>query len=72
MVVIILQRVQDEVISGRAGLPTTVVKGATFRVTTAQAPIIALLPTMTPGNKKARAPIKQSVPTKIGAVLSGQ
>jgi hypothetical protein len=33
----------------RAGLPTTVASGGTSRVTTAPAPITALLPRVTPG-----------------------
>ena len=41
-----------------AGTPATIVKGATFLLTTAPAPTIAPLPMVTPGRIIARGPIK--------------
>lgn len=45
-----------------AGLPATMVSGATFLVTTLAAPTTALSPTVTPGNIVAPAPIHAFLP----------
>ena len=49
-----------------AGLPTTMVSGATSFATTLAAPTTALSPTVTPGNIVAPAPIHAFLPIWTG------
>ena len=52
---------------GRAGLPATVVPGATSRVTTAPAPTMAPAPIVTPGRITAPLPIEARGSTTAGS-----
>ena len=53
-----------------AGLPTTVVPGGTFRVTTLPAPTMASSPMLTPGRTIAPPPIQTFLPIRTGTPLS--
>ena len=54
----------------RAGLPTTVVPGGTFRVPTLPAPTMASSPMLTPGRTIAPPPIQTFRPIRTGTPLS--
>lgn len=51
---------------GAAGTPTTMARGATSRVTTAPAPMIAPSPIVTPGKMTACVPIQTLRPMTMG------